>query len=540
MKSKVKTTKRSYLSKDDLGLSEIWLWGVFIIFPLIYNKHYFDILETKFATFTVLSLGLIVLFSLYKLMSFFGKEGSGKVSFIDLLKNNFDIIDMGMLVFILVSVISTLAAAPYVNEAFWGNEGRHTGLFLLLLYVICFFIVSRYLEFKPHFINAFLIVGFLICLFGITDYFGMDILDFKENMKEDQLLIFTSTIGNINTYTTFVGFVVSLSATFYTLGDDQKKEDLIRSLKYFVCMTVGFAALIMGRSDNGYLTVIMLFMCLPLVSLSSLDRLRRYFTILATYMTVIKVVQLLEAARPDKLNGIDGLFVYIAGLPFLNFIVFGLWALTAVIFTFEYRKTRIEKVSVKIASAKLFTIVWSVFIIVSSIVGLFVVYKVNTGELAINNPIISYLKFDDYWGTFRGYVWRACLEEYSQLSFIHKIFGTGPDTFGIYMVTDLARQNDMYMTTGQIFDSAHNEYLQYLFTVGPIGLIAYLTALLSTVYALIKQGINNKYMLAVAMLIMCYMAQAVVNINLPISTPIFWAFLMIAKAMLRKDNTNQK
>ena len=540
MKSKVKTTKRSYLSKDDLGLSEIWLWGVFIIFPLIYNKHYFDILETKFATFTVLSLGLIVLFSLYKLMSFFGKEGSGKVSFIDLLKNNFDIIDMGMLVFILVSVISTLAAAPYVNEAFWGNEGRHTGLFLLLLYVICFFIVSRYLEFKPHFINAFLIVGFLICLFGITDYFGMDILDFKENMKEDQLLIFTSTIGNINTYTTFVGFVVSLSATFYTLGDDQKKEDLIRSLKYFVCMVVGFAALIMGRSDNGYLTVIMLFMCLPLVSLSSLDRLRRYFTILDTYMTVIKVVQLLEAARPDKLNGIDGLFVYIAGLPFLNFIVFGLWALAAVIFTFEYRKTRIEKVSVKIASAKLFTIVWSIFIIVSSIVGLFVVYKVNTGELAINNPIISYLKFDDYWGTFRGYVWRACLEEYSQLSFIHKIFGTGPDTFGIYMVTDLARQNDMYMTTGQIFDSAHNEYLQYLFTVGPIGLIAYLTALLSTVYALIKQGINNKYMLAVAMLIMCYMAQAVVNINLPISTPIFWAFLMIAKAMLRKDNTNQK
>ena len=535
MKSKVKTTKRSYLSKDDLGLSEIWLWGVFIIFPLIYNKHYFDILETKFATFTVLSLGLIVLFSLYKLMSFFGKEGSGKVSFIDLLKNNFDIIDMGMLVFILVSVISTLAAAPYVNEASWGNEGRHTGLFLLLLYVICFFIVSRYLEFKPHFINAFLIVGFLICLFGITDYFGMDILDFKENMKEDQLLIFTSTIGNINTYTTFVGFVVSLSATFYTLGDDQKKEDLIRSLKYFVCMAVGFAALIMGRSDNGYLTVIMLFMCLPLVSLSSLDRLRRYFTILATYMTVIKVVQLLEAARPDKLNGIDGLFVYIAGLPFLNFIVFGLWALAAIIFTFEYRKTRIEKVSVKIASAKLFTIVWSIFIIVSSIVGLFVVYKVN-----INNPIISYLKFDDYWGTFRGYVWRACLEEYSQLSFIHKIFGTGPDTFGIYMVTDLARQNDMYMTTGQIFDSAHNEYLQYLFTVGPIGLIAYLTALLSTVYALIKQGINNKYMLAVAMLIMCYMAQAVVNINLPISTPIFWAFLMIAKAMLRKDNTNQK
>ena len=69
---------------------------------------------------------------------------------------------------------------------------------------------------------------------------------------------------------------------------------------------------------------------------------------------------------------------------------------------------------------------------------------------------------------------------------------------------------------------------------------AYLTALLSTIYALIKKGSDNKYMVAVAMLIMCYMSQAVVNINLPISTPILWAFLMIAKAMLRKGNIDSK
>jgi len=206
----------------------------------------------------------------------------------------------------------------------------------------------------------------------------------------------------------------------------------------------------------------------------------------------------------------------------------------------EYRKTVIERGSEKIKSAKLLTIIWSGFIILASTVGLFVIYKVNMGELVINNPIIEYLKFDDSWGTFRGYIWRACIEEYNKLSFIHKIFGTGPDTFGIYMVKDMVRQNDMFTVTGQIFDSAHNEYLQYLFTIGPIGLAAYLTALLSTVYALIKNGLDNKYMVAIAMLIMCYMSQAVVNINLPISTPIFWAFLMIAKAMLRKESTKSK
>ena len=190
-KSTIKKAKTSYLQKDDLGLSEIWLWGMFVIFPLMYHDHYFDILETKFTTFVVLSLGLIVLFSLYKLMSYFLKEGAGRVSYIDLLKNNFDIIDISMLIFILISIISTLTAAPYIKEAFWGNEGRHTGLFLLLLYVLCFFIVSRYLEFKPHFIKTFLIVGFLMCLFGITDYFNMDLLEFKKkSLKSHYRIIY--------------------------------------------------------------------------------------------------------------------------------------------------------------------------------------------------------------------------------------------------------------------------------------------------------------------------------------------------------------
>ena len=540
MKASVKKPRRSYLDKDDLGLSEVWLWGVFVIFPLIYNDHYFDILETKFTTFVVLSLGLIVLFGLYKLMSYFGKETAGKKSYIELLKNNFDIIDMGILFFIIIATISTLTAVPFVMEAFWGNEGRHTGLFLLLLYVMCFFIVSRYLEFKSYFIKAFLVVGFLMCLFGITDYFNMDILHFRRDMNVDQIYMFTSTIGNINTYTTFVGFVISLSATLYIFTDDRKKENLIKSIAYFICSAVGFMAITMGRSDNGYLSVMMLFMCLPLVSLSSFDKLRRYFTMLALYASIIKIIQIIEATMGDKIFRLEGLYTHIAGFAYLNQIILALWVITAMIFVMEYRITRIEKGSLKIKAAKFITIGWSVFIITGSIVGLFIVYKVNRAELVINNPIIEYLRFGDRWGTFRGYIWRACIEEYNKLSFIHKIFGTGPDTFGIYMVKDPVRQNDMLNVTAQIFDSAHNEYLQYLFTIGPIGLAAYLMALLSTVYALIKNGLNNKYMVAIAMLIMCYMSQAVVNINLPISTPIFWAFLMMAKAMLRKVDTQSK
>lgn len=42
---------------------------------------------------------------------------------------------------------------------------------------------------------------------------------------------------------------------------------------------------------------------------------------------------------------------------------------------------------------------------------------------------------------------------------MHKLFGYGPDTFGI--LTTQKFFGDMIDTTGLLFDNAHNEYLQF-------------------------------------------------------------------------------
>ena len=63
------------------------------------------------------------------------------------------------------------------------------------------------------------------------------------------------------------------------------------------------------------------------------------------------------------------------------------------------------------------------------------------------------------------------MEAYGKFPLKHKLFGYGPDTFGI-LTTDRFF-GDMINATGLIFDNAHNEYLQFLLTIGPIGLIAY-------------------------------------------------------------------
>ena len=128
------------------------------------------------------------------------------------------------------------------------------------------------------------------------------------------------------------------------------------------------------------------------------------------------------------------------------------------------------------------------------------------------------------------------MQTYAKLPILHKIFGTGPDTFGIYMMNYCYQE--MSNITHQIYDSAHNEYLQYLFTLGPIGLVSYLGAIGGSIYVMVKKAAKSEHgaiLISTAFLILCYAIQATVNINLPISTPIMWAWLSIAGALSRQD-----
>ena len=164
----------------------------------------------------------------------------------------------------------------------------------------------------------------------------------------------------------------------------------------------------------------------------------------------------------------------------------------------------------------------------------------NSGEdLTKYGALSQYLIFNNEWGTYRGYIWRATIEEFSKLNIIHKLFGTGPDTFGIYMYR--LRYDDMLSKTNQYFDSAHNEYLQYLFTHGIIGLISYIVLLVAVISRGFRAGINmvkdNKksaVLLGLSFSVFSYAIQAIVNINIPIAAVFFFMFIMLTYALSKE------
>ncbi|MFC2469973.1 MAG: O-antigen ligase family protein [Lachnoanaerobaculum gingivalis] len=538
-------SKRKLMNASNVIVG-LWVMAMFTIFPLIYNDFYFDILQTKY--YTVLTLSIIMILALIVICGFAGGfknffDNLNKKGFAVWFKEEFSIWDICILVFWLMSALSTAFAGRFVMESITGDKGRYSGLLLISIYVIIFFTVSRMFSFSKVYFTVFLAVSIPVCLFGYTDYFNMDILGFKEKISPEQWPIFTSTIGNINTYTAVLAFYIAIAGTLFITtpfkSDNGRGESIGKISFYYVIMLMNFIALTMGTSDNGYLTLAAFFGLVPFVAFRTMEGVRRFVLTIFTYLLGIKIIQLINISYAGKVLGISGLFDFISDFKYLDLVIVAFAIIVIIMYVLEYRKK--EKRRDNEALLRSLRYIWLAILVIIFAAIVFMGMKINSDVTAAKEKygaLADYFVFNDSWGTFRGYIWRAAVEEYMKFPLLHKIFGSGPDTFGLYI--GLLRNEEMTSVTGQFFDATHNEYIQFLFTLGPIATISYILSLiLPSVEALrtrlfyLRDNTMLPYLYACAIAVICYATQAVVNLNLPVVTPFLWIFLSIMVAILR-------
>ena len=237
-------------------------------------------------------------------------------------------------------------------------------------------------------------------------------------------------------------------------------------------MLMNFIALAMGTSDNGYLTLAAFFGLVPFVAFRTMEGVRRFILTIFTYLLGIKIIQLINISYAGKVLGISGLYDFISGFKYLDLIIVALAIVVIIMYVLEYRKK--EKRRDNEVLLRSLRYIWLAILVIIFAAIVFMGMKINSDVTAAKEKygaLADYFVFNDSWGTFRGYIWRAAVEEYMKFPLLHKIFGSGPDTFGLYI--GLLRNEEMTSVTGQFFDATHNEYIQFLFTLGPIATIAY-------------------------------------------------------------------
>lgn len=514
-------------------VTTLFLVAILLVFPIYYQDYYFDIPKVKyqfyyisviamFAGVTATALSMMIVDLAHcrgrYTAAFFDRFSLKKIG------RTLTAPDVALICFLAVAAMSTVLS-DYVFEAFWGNEGRFSGLFLLLLYGVSFLVISRLSDFRNWYLELFLVSSVLVCAFGITDYFNLNLLHFKDHIDPRQYSIFMSFMGNINTYTAYLSLMLGVSGLLF--ASDRGRA---RCIWHYFCLVLAFFAMITGQSDNVYLALLALFAALPFYMFKSRTGIRRYAVVLASFFTVVQLVGGIGRAMPGQVLEIQGIFSVLANSKSLAYLPAALWAVAGFLYAQAYlRNKKGEDPGVWPRR------VWGIVFAAGVLTLLFVLFDANiAGNGQRYGALHNYVVIDDDWGTHRGYIWRLAIRNYREFTPVQKLIGYGPDTFGILTVKN--NYSEMARRYGETFDSAHNEYLQYFVTIGPLGLAAYLGLLISSAVRMVRCGAGNPYVIAALFAMLCYGAQAVVNINLPIVTPVMWTLMIVGLSGCRGED----
>lgn len=496
------------------GLAGAFAAVIIGVFPLVFRDYYFDILNFKthfyYCVAIIFAAVFLMVNAAFLILSFYLGCLRDPVR-----GRRIDASDWSMLDFILIAGISTLQSV-FPAAALLGSGGRFSGLLLWIAYAFMYFAVSKNLRLRQWYLDLFLAAGMTACAIGILQYFDIDPIGFRRMMEPEQFYMFTSTIGNINTYTSYAALLAGVSTLLFFV-----EEYGIRKKWYLFCMSVSFFALITGMSDNAYLAILALIGLLPLYAFKNLRGVSTYTFILAVLTSEFWILHRLLLPHSGAAGRMGGLYKVISGSRYLIVLVAALWAVYVALRRIIQRLPDAHPLMRDGNRGKW---AWLAFLAVGVILTGFALYDVNVrGNAGNYGGLAQYLAINDDWGTHRWYIWRIGLERYRGFSITQKLFGTGPDTYGLVVMEKY--YDEMVKRYGEFFDSAHNEYLQYLVTVGLTGIAAYLALLVTSVCKMIRSAGKRPYVMAIAFAIICYAAQAVVNISVPIVTPVMLMLL---------------
>lgn len=439
----------------------------------------------------------------------FGEQKFFKLSFTDI----------AFFAFWFSCAASTLLS-EYTDTAIFGEpNGRNNGLLLMTFYFFMYLLVTRLFEEKEVLFKIFAVSSAAVYLLAILNGFHLDPLRTFVYLKEHFIETFTSTIGNIDMMSSYIS--VSLPVFIVMSAGAQ---GIKARILYITASSLGFMALLCSGSDSGILGLAVFLMIYTVAYSRNIAKLGRLFLTVTVMLASSRLLLLLSAAtnaNHKEISDIQTALIY-SGKVYILIAVFA--AVTAAVCFAGAKKPEI-----KIPKATPFVLGGVLLAAVAAVLGAFLYFSVFDTETELGS-FEKLLRFNERWGTHRGFFWIKSFEIFKGSDILRKLFGTGPDTF-FYAFSPYFSELTQYGDTST--SAAHNEYINLLITVGAFGAAAYLTVIISAVVRAIKPAAKSLFTQACIAAVICYSAQAFVNIAQPITTPIFIILLTLCEASAR-------
>lgn len=516
-KSQTTTLKNNSLSMHE-KFANLYVISMFTVFPVFMTNMLFNIRKDRLHYF-VISTFVLLFFILATYICMIDRDRWPKKIY------KMTITDWAMLAFLAVCGLSSLFS-KYGIESVTGEGGRDSGLLLMAMYVLCYFLITRYYKCKDFVFPIFTVTACVVCVIAILHEFYVDPFQILTDIKEEQQDTFITTIGNKNLFSSFICVAMPVMAVYLV-----RAKDYAVAAFYSIAIGISFMGLLVADSDSGYFGLAAFMLILFIYACGNFDRLFKYSLAVFSILLSSKVLRLISFIFDDKMKTLDTipntlifdnrLYILIAAFAVITVILFFL--------SKKYGDTHLPKAVQGVATG--FVILCALAVLVPFIYFSFIDTTTDLGSLS------KYLRLNDKWGTHRGYAWIRSIILFKSNGIKNILIGSGPDTFGQMMKA--VYREDMLKRHGSVFDSAHNEYLNYLVTVGIFGLAAYVTAIASVIVRGAKRCKNSVPMIAILLVIVSYCSQAMFNLAQPITTPYIFLFIAMGESMIRRSYSDE-
>ena len=412
-----------------------------------------------------------------------------------------DISQYLMAAYVLWAAISALVS-PYRADT-WIGQGRYEGLMTILLYSLTFILLSFWGEYTNRYVYAMGIMATVMSLLGILQLFGMD--PFTPEGYTIWSARFFATIGNVDCVSGVAAVVIPALICGFVLLDGKWR---------YVCLSgfvLYFYLQVYVDVDSGKIGLAAaMLVTLPFL----LDRWKR------AMRTVQAVGALLVAYGIEKLLPIteDGIG-FAAGKAALTALALGIaLIICGMLFgkkehTFRLREKQIRCIVLIVLAAA----------VVAALIFLYAYSGTNRLLTEIGQVLHGELADDA--GSGRGIVWKLSLRFIREMP----IFGSGPDTY-------ISRSMPYYESgvLNQVFDFAHNDFLQVGVCLGLGGLAIYLAWIVSMAVRLLKRASENPLLLIFGSAMVGYLGHVFFSFSIALVTPLFWVLAGLGNKCLRQ------
>ena len=441
------------------------------IFPALMHDHYFDINRFKVQSLLICFSILFPLWAGTKLWLLIGKDATA-----NRIKLNQPI--LSGVVFLIVCFLSA-AKSGWSSAVLWGTEGRYSGLFFLLACGMVFLMSAAFVFRKyGQWLEVVRFSTLALALLGILNILGRDPFGFYIGIRKGQEDYFVSTIGN----TDFFGAWLAMLYAFCTRPKRDnvllKKRSMIKNMPWAVILPM---AVVASRSDGAFGA--MLLICLIRIVLSADDWEELGYCLLLTallWFSLPVMKSLLLLGRFDiRLKGAVAYACRYRIGEVLGLVHFAAFYLC----TIKHHKG--EKTLDRAVCLKSLGVFLGLCILI--VLGVLFYFSAldTSSDLGFASDL---LRFNDNWGSRRGFVWKRALRAFSDFPWNDKLFGRGIDSTKAILTPYF--DNPVMLAYG-VFNDAHNQPLQFLITTGILGIAAILYFHFSLMVKVARNVENN-------------------------------------------------